>query len=62
MRLGLIGLGRISAFHANTLGVPAVDTLVVTDIVPGKPQPIVAFLASAAPQTVLKLRTLPAAP
>jgi myo-inositol 2-dehydrogenase / D-chiro-inositol 1-dehydrogenase len=35
MRLGLIGLGRIGAFHAETLaGMSAVDTLVVTDAVP----------------------------
>lgn len=32
MRIGLAGLGRIGAFHADTLlGLPAVDTLVVTD-------------------------------
>lgn len=32
LRLGLIGLGRIGAFHARTLaGLDAVDTLVVTD-------------------------------
>jgi myo-inositol 2-dehydrogenase/D-chiro-inositol 1-dehydrogenase len=32
MRLGLIGLGRIGAFHARTLaGLPEVDSLVVTD-------------------------------
>ena len=35
MRLGLIGLGRIGAFHADTLSrLPAVDSLVVTDFVP----------------------------
>ena len=35
MRLGLIGLGRIGAFHARTLvDLPAVDSLVVTDAVP----------------------------
>jgi myo-inositol 2-dehydrogenase/D-chiro-inositol 1-dehydrogenase len=35
MRLGLIGLGRIGAFHAETLtAIPAVGTLVVTDAVP----------------------------
>src|SRR5919197_1405062 len=35
MRLGLIGLGRIGAFHAGTLtGLPVVDSLVVTDAVP----------------------------
>jgi myo-inositol 2-dehydrogenase/D-chiro-inositol 1-dehydrogenase len=34
MRLGLIGLGRIGAFHARTLvGLDAVDSLVVTDAV-----------------------------
>jgi myo-inositol 2-dehydrogenase/D-chiro-inositol 1-dehydrogenase len=35
MRLGLIGLGRIGAFHAGTLtSLPAVDSLVVADAVP----------------------------
>ncbi|HET7477068.1 MAG TPA: Gfo/Idh/MocA family oxidoreductase [Dermatophilaceae bacterium] len=35
MRLGLIGLGRIGSFHADTLSkLPAVDSLVVTDAVP----------------------------
>jgi myo-inositol 2-dehydrogenase/D-chiro-inositol 1-dehydrogenase len=35
MRLGLIGLGRIGAFHADTLSaLPAVSSLVVTDAVP----------------------------
>ena len=35
MRLGLIGLGRIGAFHADTLStLPTVDSLVVTDFVP----------------------------
>lgn len=35
MRLGLIGLGRIGAFHARTLAdLPVVDSLVVTDAVP----------------------------
>jgi myo-inositol 2-dehydrogenase/D-chiro-inositol 1-dehydrogenase len=32
MRIGLIGLGRIGSFHAQTIsGLPAVDELVVTD-------------------------------
>lgn len=32
MRIGLVGLGRIGAFHAETLiGLPAVETLVITD-------------------------------
>jgi myo-inositol 2-dehydrogenase/D-chiro-inositol 1-dehydrogenase len=35
MRLGLIGLGRIGSFHADTLSqLSAVDSLVVTDAVP----------------------------
>lgn len=35
MRLGLVGLGRIGAFHAETLvGLPAVTGLVVTDVAP----------------------------
>jgi myo-inositol 2-dehydrogenase / D-chiro-inositol 1-dehydrogenase len=35
MRLGLIGLGRIGAFHARTLtALPIVESLVVTDAVP----------------------------
>ncbi|GAA1971664.1 Gfo/Idh/MocA family oxidoreductase [Terrabacter lapilli] len=35
MRLGLIGLGRIGSFHADTLSrLPVVESLVVTDAVP----------------------------
>jgi myo-inositol 2-dehydrogenase / D-chiro-inositol 1-dehydrogenase len=35
MRLGLIGLGRIGGFHAQTLtDLPVVDSLVITDAVP----------------------------
>jgi myo-inositol 2-dehydrogenase / D-chiro-inositol 1-dehydrogenase len=42
MRLGLIGLGRIGAFHAGTLvEMPNVDSLVVTDIVPAKVRHVV---------------------
>ena len=42
MRLGLIGLGRIGAFHTNTLvEIPAIDSLVVTDLVPEKTKTIV---------------------
>src|SRR6476660_10001562 len=42
MRLGLIGLGRIAAFHANTLaGIPTTDSLVVTDIDRAKVQNLV---------------------
>src|SRR3954470_8385189 len=42
MRIGLIGLGRIGAFHANTLvGIPAIESLVVTDIVPDRTKQVV---------------------
>lgn len=35
MRIGLLGLGRIGAFHAGTLtGLPAVEELVISDPVP----------------------------
>ena len=37
MRIGLLGLGRIGAFHAGTLaGLPAVGSLVVSDPVPAR--------------------------
>jgi myo-inositol 2-dehydrogenase/D-chiro-inositol 1-dehydrogenase len=36
MRIGLLGVGRIGAFHAQTLSdLPAVDELVISDAVPG---------------------------
>lgn len=36
MKIGLIGLGRIGAFHAETLSaLPTVDSLLVTDTAPG---------------------------
>lgn len=42
MRIGIMGLGRIGAFHAETLaGLEAVDSLVVTD-------PVAAAASSAA--------------
>jgi myo-inositol 2-dehydrogenase/D-chiro-inositol 1-dehydrogenase len=42
MRLGLIGLGRIGAFHAETLSsLGAVDQLVVTDVAPAAVERIV---------------------
>jgi myo-inositol 2-dehydrogenase/D-chiro-inositol 1-dehydrogenase len=35
MRIGLVGVGRIGAFHAQTLtDLPAVDELIITDAVP----------------------------
>ena len=57
MRLGLIGLGRIGAFHAATLhGLPAVESLVVTDPVAAATAAVVErFGAEAAdsPQALL---------
>jgi myo-inositol 2-dehydrogenase/D-chiro-inositol 1-dehydrogenase len=42
MRIGLIGLGRIGAFHAGTLvGIPAIESLVVTDVVPERTKQVV---------------------
>ncbi len=42
MRIGLIGLGRIGAFHAETLSaLPSVTSLVVTDAVVAAIQPVV---------------------
>ena len=59
MRLGLIGLGRIGAFHANTLvGIPAIDSLVVTDIVPDKTKQIVDRFASQGVEGVDSLEAL----
>jgi myo-inositol 2-dehydrogenase/D-chiro-inositol 1-dehydrogenase len=49
MRLGLIGLGRIGAFHARTLSeLPAVDSLVVTDALPAAVQRVTAELGGRA--------------
>lgn len=49
MRLGLIGLGRIGSFHANTLASLAeVDSLVVTDALPAAIERITAELGTRA--------------
>src|SRR4051794_25478736 len=52
MRIGLIGVGRIGAFHAQTLSdLPAVDELVITDAVPGLAQQVAERLdATVAPE------------
>lgn len=43
MRLGLIGAGRIGAFHAGTLAaLPPVNSLIVTDAVPAAAERVVA--------------------
>jgi myo-inositol 2-dehydrogenase/D-chiro-inositol 1-dehydrogenase len=58
MRLGLLGLGRIGAFHAGTLAsLPAVDSLVAADIVPSLTREVcerVGIEAAASPEAVLK--------
>src|SRR3954451_11142474 len=42
MRLGLVGLGRIGAFHAAPLtATPAIDSLVVTDLLPERTKSVV---------------------
>src|SRR3954469_4670150 len=42
MRIGLIGLGRIGAFHAGTrVGIPEIESLVVTDLVPERTKEVV---------------------
>jgi len=57
MRLGLIGLGRIGAFHAGTLSaLPAVSSLVVTDAVPAVAAAVAARLpveVSGSPEELL---------
>jgi myo-inositol 2-dehydrogenase / D-chiro-inositol 1-dehydrogenase len=48
MRLGLLGLGRIGAFHAETLaGLPAVEELVLSDPVPALAEQVAGRLGGA---------------
>ena len=58
MRLGLIGLGRIGAFHAATLsGLDQVDSLVVFDAVPAAVDAVVArhsVEAADSPEALLR--------
>ncbi len=50
MRIGLIGLGRIGSFHADTLaGLDRVDELVVTDPVPSAVEAVTTRIAKARP-------------
>ncbi|HXJ24842.1 MAG TPA: Gfo/Idh/MocA family oxidoreductase, partial [Streptosporangiaceae bacterium] len=52
MRLGLLGLGRIGAFHAETLtSLPAVDSLVVSDPVPALVEEVAGRLGTQAADT-----------
>ena len=56
MRLGLIGLGRIGAFHARTLAdLECVDSLVVTDAVPAVTSAVAAEVGAQAAESPAKL-------
>jgi myo-inositol 2-dehydrogenase / D-chiro-inositol 1-dehydrogenase len=56
MRIGLIGLGRIGAFHAETLSaLPSVASLVVTDAVPAAISSVVDKYGVEAAETPEKL-------
>ncbi|MDN5751215.1 MAG: Gfo/Idh/MocA family oxidoreductase [Pseudonocardia sp.] len=56
MRVGLIGLGRIGAFHARTLaGLDAVDSLVVTDAVRAVTAAVAAEVGAEAVESPEKL-------
>jgi myo-inositol 2-dehydrogenase/D-chiro-inositol 1-dehydrogenase len=45
MRIGLVGVGRIGAFHAATLqAIPEIDSLVLSDFAPGRAHEVAAAL------------------
>ncbi len=56
MRLGLIGLGRIGSFHADTLSrLSAVDSLVVTDAVPALTKSVAERIGAQAAESPVAL-------
>ena len=56
MRIGLAGLGRIGSFHARTLSeLPQVDSLVVTDAMPGLASRVAGTLGAEAVDTFADL-------
>jgi myo-inositol 2-dehydrogenase / D-chiro-inositol 1-dehydrogenase len=56
MRMGLIGVGRIGAFHAETLAaLPAVDSLVITDADPVRAHAVAGQTGATAVDTVADL-------
>ncbi|MEJ5944223.1 Gfo/Idh/MocA family oxidoreductase [Pseudokineococcus basanitobsidens] len=62
MRIGLVGLGRIGSFHAQTLvGLPAVTRLVVTDVVPAAARAAVDRLGDGRVETAASPEALLAA-
>jgi myo-inositol 2-dehydrogenase/D-chiro-inositol 1-dehydrogenase len=58
MRVGLIGLGRIGQFHARTLAaLDAVETLIVTDVAPGRAAEVERELEVQSAESVEELLT-----
>lgn len=58
MRIGLIGLGRIGAFHAGTLStITAIDSLVVTDLVPERARQVAGLHGAEAVGSVAEILT-----
>jgi myo-inositol 2-dehydrogenase/D-chiro-inositol 1-dehydrogenase len=58
MRIGLIGVGRIGAFHARTLiGLPAVTELVITDAAPSAAERVAAEVDGTVVSTPAELLT-----
>jgi myo-inositol 2-dehydrogenase/D-chiro-inositol 1-dehydrogenase len=58
MRIGLIGLGRIGAFHADTLStIDAIDSLVVTDLRPERVRQVSDRTGAQAAGSVAELLT-----
>lgn len=56
MRIGVVGVGRIGAFHANTLNaIEQIDSLVLADVVPGAAQRVAAELGVEAADSVEQL-------
>jgi myo-inositol 2-dehydrogenase/D-chiro-inositol 1-dehydrogenase len=56
MRIGLIGLGRIGAFHAGTLStIDAIDSLVVTDPLPERVRQVTGLSGAEAVGSVAEL-------
>jgi myo-inositol 2-dehydrogenase / D-chiro-inositol 1-dehydrogenase len=56
MRIGLIGVGRIGAFHAATLrGLPGVDSVVVTDADPARARDVAGRLGTELADSVQDL-------
>lgn len=56
MRIGLVGLGRIGAFHAETLvGLPAIGTLVISDAREGIADEVAARLRDSRPDTGIEV-------